>query len=274
MRPFWKKMLSCAMAFVCLTGAAAELTGCHGSKERAAFEVPESFDTTKQYEITFWAKNDTNIRQTDIYKKTIANFEALYPNITVNLKLYTDYGKIYNDVITNIATQTTPNVCITYPDHIATYLTGSQVVVPLDELMADPAYGLGGSNLEFDSPTQEEVIPQFLKECSLNGHYYALPYMRSTEACYINQDYVEQLGYTVPDVLTWDFIWEVSEAAAKKGADGKYVLNGGDVMIPFIYKSTDNMMIQMLRQKNAGYSTQGHSVYDCGSCPFRCIFNV
>ena len=136
MRPFWKKMLSCAMAFVCLTGAAAGLTGCHGSKERAAFEVPESFDTTKQYEITFWAKNDTNIRQTDIYKKTIANFEALYPNITVNLKLYTDYGKIYNDVITNIATQTTPNVCITYPDHIATYLTGSQVVVPLDELMA------------------------------------------------------------------------------------------------------------------------------------------
>ena len=142
MRPFWKKMLSCAMAFVCLTGAAAGLTGCHGSKERAAFEVPENFDTTKQYEITFWAKNDTNIRQTDIYKKTIADFEALYPNITVNLKLYTDYGKIYNDVITNIATQTTPNVCITYPDHIATYLTGSQVVVPLDELMADPAYGL------------------------------------------------------------------------------------------------------------------------------------
>ena len=110
--------------------------------------------------------------------------------------------------------------------------------------------------------------------------------MRSTEACYINQDYVEQLGYTVPDVLTWDFIWEVSEAAAKKGADGKYVLNGGDVMIPFIYKSTDNMMIQMLRQKKRrifhavrrGRDFQrydkGHSVYDCGSCPFRCIFNV
>ena len=66
----------------------------------------------------------------------------------------------------------------------------------------------------------------------------------------------------LPDVLTWDFIWEVSEAAAKKGADGKYVLNGGDVMIPFIYKSTDNMMIQMLRQKNAGYSTQSGEARD------------
>ncbi len=66
---------------------------------------------------------------------------------------------------------------------------------------------------------------------------------------------MEELGYTVPDALTWDFIWEVSEAAPEKGADGTYVLNGRDVMIPFIYKSTDNMMIQMLRQQDAGYST-------------------
>ena len=73
-------------------------------------------------------------RQTDIYKKAIEDFQALYPNITVNLRLYTDYGKIYNDVITNISTGTTPNVCITYPDHIATYLTGDNVVVPLDAL--------------------------------------------------------------------------------------------------------------------------------------------
>ena len=89
------------------------------------------------YEITFWAKNDTNKTQVDIYKQAIADFEALYPNITVNLRLYTDYGKIYNDVITNIATDTTPNVCITYPDHIATYLTGDNVVAPLDDLLAD-----------------------------------------------------------------------------------------------------------------------------------------
>ena len=74
---------------------------------------------------------------------------ALYPNITVDLRLYTDYGKIYNDVITNIATGTTPNVCITYPDHIATYLTGNDTVVPLDDLMADSSYGLGGDKLEF-----------------------------------------------------------------------------------------------------------------------------
>lgn len=239
---------------------ALSLTGCHGSKEQTAFAVPEKFDTSRNYEITFWAKNDTNKTQTRIYENTIASFQELYPNVTVNLRLYTDYGKIYNDVITNISTNTTPNVCITYPDHIATYLTGNNSVVALDELFQDEKYGLGGRELLFDSPTQEEIIPQFLQECMLNGAYYAIPYMRSTEACYINKTYVEKLGFTLPETLTWEFMWEVSEAAAKQNEDGIFELNGQNVLIPFIYKSTDNMMIQMLKQKDAGYSTENGEI--------------
>ena len=234
--------------------SALVLPGCHGSRNRSAFRLPEAFDESRPVSISFWAKNDTNKVQTAIYEKAIRDFEALYPNITVTMRLYTDYGRIYNDVITNIATDTTPNVCITYPDHIATYLTGSDVVVPLDDLLTDPKYGLGGSELRFDSPKKEEVVPEFLQECSIGGQIYALPYMRSTEACYVNKTFVEKLGYTLPEVLTWDFVWEVSDAAAKKDSSGTYLLNGQKVMIPFLYKSTDNMMIQMLRQLDAGYS--------------------
>lgn len=236
------------------------LTGCHGSKGLSAFAVPESFDETRNYEITFWAKNDTNKTQTAIYQKAITDFEGIYPNIRVNLRLYTNYGDIYNDVITNISTGTTPNVCITYPDHIATYLTGTNVVVPLDDLFADASYGLGGDQVRFDSVKEEEIVPQFLKECSFDDHYYALPYMRSTEACYVNKTYVEKLGYTLPETLTWDFIWEVSEAAMEKDADGNFKVNGQNVMIPFLYKSTDNMMIQMLYQKGAGYSDEAGNI--------------
>ena len=237
------------------------LTGCHGSKDSAAFQIPETFDETRTHEITFWAKNDTNILQTQIYEKAIEDFQAIYPNIKVNLRLYTDYGKIYNDVITNIQTATTPNVCITYPDHIATYLTGDNCVVPLDELFVHEKYGLGGSEVRFDSPSKDEIIPQFLSECAFSGSHYAMPFMRSTEACYINVDFVEKLGYEVPDVLTWDFIWEVSDAAAAtKGEDGVFSLNGQNVLIPFIYKSTDNMMIQMLRQKGSPYSTEAGEI--------------
>ena len=65
-------------------------TGCHGAKERASFAMPDAFDTEREYEITFWAKNDTNVTQTRIYEKAIRDFEALYPNIHVELKLYTE----------------------------------------------------------------------------------------------------------------------------------------------------------------------------------------
>ena len=252
-----KKFLS--FSLVCLIFITM-LTGCHGAKRRDAFVIPENFDTSAQYEISFWAKSDTNVTQTRIYEKAIRDFEALYPNIKVNLKIYTDYGKIYNDVITNIPTDTTPNVCITYPDHIATYMTGDNTVVPLDTLFTDAKYGLGGSEVRFESPTLDEMIPKFLEECKIGDKHYAIPYMRSTEACYINKTYVEKLGYEVPDVLTWDFIFEVAEAAMAKDQDGNFIVNGQKTMIPFIYKSTDNMMIQMLAQKDAGYSTENGDI--------------
>ncbi|MBQ6560199.1 MAG: extracellular solute-binding protein [Erysipelotrichaceae bacterium] len=251
-----KKLFVILMACIlCLS-----LSSCHGSKESRSFVIPETFDVSRHYEITFWAKNDTNINQVNIYKKAISDFMELYPNITVNMKLYTDYSRIYNDVITNIATDTTPNVCITYPDHIATYMTGKDTVVALDELMDDENYGLGGSELRYDGPKKDEIISEFLNECIINGSYYALPYMRSTETLYINKTYVEQLGYTIPDVLTWDQVWEICDAAMKQDDEGNYLVNGQKVLIPFIYKSTDNMMITMLKQLHADYSDDQGSI--------------
>ena len=234
----------------------AVLSGCHGKQQGSGFEVPGQFDTEKPVSIVFWAKNDTNRNQVAVYQQAIDEFHELYPNVTITMRLYTDYSRIYNDVITNISTGTTPNVCITYPDHIATYLTGSNTVIPLDALMADPRYGLGGSELRFEAPSREEIVPEFLRECVIDGGTYALPFMRSTEALYINRDMVEKLGYEVPDVPTWDFVWEVSEKAMEKDENGLFRVNGQKVMIPFIYKSTDNMMISMLRQLDAPYSTE------------------
>ena len=245
---------SCFTALALLL--AFSLTACHGARTINRFEVPGKLDPSKKIELTFWAKNDTNKTQTEIYKKAVGDFEALYPNVSVAIKLYTNYGDIYNDVITNISTGTTPNVCISYPDHIATYLTGESVVLPLDELISDPGYGLGGSELLFDSPREDELIGKFRDECRINGSTYALPFMRSTEAVYVNRDYVEKLGYELPEILTWDFVFEVSEKAMEKDEDGKFKVNGQDVLIPFLYKSTDNMMIQMLKQEGLEYSTE------------------
>ena len=223
---------------------------CHGKKALPEFIIPESFDESKKIEITFWAKNDTNKVQTAAYEEAIEQFQKIYPNVKVSIRLYTDYNRIYNDVITNISTFTTPNVCITYPDHIATYKTGMNVVVPLDELSVNEKYGLGGSEVKFDSVRAEEIVPQFLEECHLENTLYALPFMRSTEALYINKNLVEKLGYTIPEKISWDFIWEVSEKAMVKN-DDTFAVNGQKVLIPFIYKSTDKRRIQYLKQSRA-----------------------
>ena len=261
-----KKISKIIALVMLLVLAAGILSGCHGTmdqnaaKEGYITEIPLYLDETKKIELTFWAKNDTNKVQTAVYTNAIEKFQEMYPNVTINIRLYADYGRIFNDVITNIATDTTPNVCITYPDHIATYLTGENVMLQLDDWMADSRFGLGGSEVRFDSPKQEEIVPEFLNECILDGHYYALPYMRSTEALYINKELVEKLGYEVPDILTWDFVWEVSEKAMKKDEDGIFRVNGQKTMIPFIYKSTDNMMITMLKQLGAPYSSENGEV--------------
>ena len=250
-----KKLFSLILALV-LFVSSLSLFSCHGAKVTVPpFEVPETFDTTKEYEIVFWSKNDTNLVQKGIYEKAAADFETLYPNIHIVNRYYTNYNDIYKDAITNISTGTTPNIAISYPDHIATYNTGKNVIVPLDSLISDDNFGLGSEHLRFDAPAKEEMIDKFLEEGNFGGAQYAMPFMRSTEACYINRDLLEKLGYEVPDVLTWDFIFEVSDKAMEKNADGTFKLNGQKTLIPFIYKSTDNMMIQMLEQMGAPYTS-------------------
>lgn len=268
-------MMTKIISFVLiLTMICPFLASCHGdmmvpdekvpgdAEIVSTLEVPDGLDPNKTYEITFWAKNENNATQRQVYADAVAAFEALHPNIKVTLRNFTDYGEIYNNVITNISTDTTPNVCITYPDHIATYMQGENVVVPLEAFINDEKYGLGGSEIKFDSPTLEEIVPEFLNEGKIAGVQYAIPFMRSTEACYVNKDLVESLGFTLPDVLTWDFVWEVSEYAMSLGKDknGNYLANGQSTFIPCIYKSTDNMMISMLNQLNAPYSTESGTI--------------
>ena len=256
-----KRIISLVVLVATLVCSLA-IVGCHKSVSLSSLKIPNEFDTGKQYEITFWAKNENNETQRNVYAKAVEDFQKLYPNIKITLRNFTDYGEIYNNVITNISTGTTPNVCITYPDHIATYMQGENVVVPLEELMQHEKYGLGGSELKFDSPTIDQMIEKFLNEGKIDGVQYALPFMRSTEVCYVNKDLLNSLGFDLPEILTWEFVWNVSEYALSLGKDenGNYIANGQKTLIPFIYKSTDNMMISMLKQLNAPYSKDDGTV--------------
>ena len=62
-----KKLIS-VLTLSCLLFS---LTACHGKlvipdtteELESSFVIPDSFDTSRTYEISFWAKNDTNMTQ-------------------------------------------------------------------------------------------------------------------------------------------------------------------------------------------------------------------
>ena len=70
------KKISICLVFVLLASLCLTMTGCHGSQDSSAFAVPETFDTSREYEITFWAKNDTNRSQTAVYEKALESFRV------------------------------------------------------------------------------------------------------------------------------------------------------------------------------------------------------
>ena len=57
-----KKFVALVLLFILVL----PLSACHGDRETQSFVIPEEFDTSRNYEISFWAKNDTNITQVNI----------------------------------------------------------------------------------------------------------------------------------------------------------------------------------------------------------------
>ena len=239
------------------------LASCHGRlvpKGSITKKEPEKitfddFDESKNYNISFWAKNDSNQVQVKAFNDAIVKFNTYYPNVHIEIKNYADYNDIYRDVLLNIQTRTTPNVCIAYPDNVATYSEGDDIVLAVSSVMDDPNYGIGGSKIKFNAVKREEIYDKFFDEGLIDGYYYTLPFVRSSEALYINKQYVEKLGKSIPDVPTWDWVWDVANAACLAKKEELQNDSSKDrVLYPFIYKSVDNWFISYFKQKGWDYT--------------------
>ena len=158
-------------------------SSCHGSKDTNAFVIPESFDTTKTYEITFWAKNDTNMTQVNIYNETIAAFQEIYPNIKVNYSTYdsneTMYSKLVNGGIT------------------------VDVIIPSDYMIARMRQEGMLLELDFDNIPNYQYIDETFRNTSYDPeNKYSVPYTWGTVGIIYNTKYVDEA-----DVTGWELLW-------------------------------------------------------------------
>ena len=240
------------------------MSSCHEKINNNNFNIDDNnlkLDESKKYTISFWAKNDGNTNQIAVYDNAIKEFNEYYPNITIEKRNFTSYEDIYRDVLINISTNTTPNVCITYPDNVATYLEGNDIVYNLDGIINNSDYGLGGKKVKFDSINKSDLIDKFYQEGRINNKIYTLPFMRSTEALYINKDYVEELGFEIPDILTWDYVFEICQKAYdEKQKEISENPSADKILYPLIYKSTDNWFITYAKQKNIPYTNNNGEI--------------
>ena len=172
----------------------------------------------------------------------IAEFNKLYPNITIEHMEVGSYDDIFGQIKTEIAGGNQPHIAYCYPDHVASYLN-AKAVVPLDDLINSQISVVDARGnttiLGLTDAQKADFIPAFYAEGAVYdeaGTMYTLPMSKNTEVLYYNKTFFEEHGLKVP--TTWDEMEEV--CAQIKAIDPD--------CIPLGYDNEDNWFITMCMQ--------------------------
>ena len=233
-----KKIISLLLAAILVVGMMSALAGCNagGTRVAADFVMPEGgFDTSKPVTITFYHQMGAQLQE--ILNTAIADFQKIYPNITVEHKTYGDYNGVRDQIKTEISVGDQPNMAYCYPDHVALYNVAGAVQT-LDVLIDDPTYG-------FTAEQIADFIPAYYNEGKAfgDGKMYTLPISKSTEVLYYNKTFFEKHKLTVP--TTWDEM----EAVCKQ------IKQIDSTCIPLGYDSEANWFITMCEQYGSEYTS-------------------
>jgi len=201
---------------------------------------------TEEITITFWHVYGQS--KEALLLDYIAEFEALYPNVTIEASSQGGYDDLRNKTILAISAGETPTMLVGYPDHVAGYLNGN-AVIPLDDFIKDENWGIDMTDF-IDSYVAENQQYQ-------GGYMYSLPYSKSTEMMVINTTKFAANGITVPTdrALTFTELEAYADVMVGDGPNQcEYLIN---------YDSSANLFINSVRQWDGGYTnTAGQILVD------------
>ncbi len=248
-------LLLIAMVFTMIS---CQNTGNNGDDEikgEPNFKVPEGGYDGSAVTITFYHTMGANL--TGVLDTYIAEFNKLYPNITIEYTSVGSYDDVRDQISTEIAVNKQPNIAYCYPDHVALYNLAKKVV-HLDDLIASTETVTLADGTETILGLTDEQKADFIE-----GYYnegvqygdglmYTLPLSKSTEVLYYNKTFFEENNLTVP--TTWDELEAVCEAIKKIDPNS----------IPLGYDSESNWFITMCEQYKSPYTsaTGDHYLFD------------
>ena len=233
----------------------APQSGDETVKNVGNFVVPEGGYDGSAVTITFYNTMGSNLAT--VLETYIAEFNKLYPNITVVSTNVGGYDDVRDQISTEITVGNQPNIAYCYQDHVALYNL-AKAVTTLDSLIdSQIEVTRADGTTEILGLTEEQkadFIEGYYNEGKMfgDGLMYTMPMSKSTEVLYYNKTFFEENNLTVPTT------WEEMEAvcAAIKAIDPD--------SIPLGYDSESNWFITMCEQQGSPYTSASgdHFLFD------------
>ena len=253
-----RRIVAAALFVVMLMGMLAACGG--GTNEPATsvggnFVVPEGGYDGSAVTISFYNTMGSNL--TPVLNAYIAEFNKLFPNITVESVNVGGYDDVRDQISTEITEGNQPNIAYCYPDHVARYNL-AKAVTTLDALIASEIEVKHADGTTEVLGLTEAQIADFIEGYYNEGKQfgdglmYTLPLSKSTEVLYYNKTFFDANNIAVP--TTWDELEQV--CAQIKAIDPK--------SIPLGYDSESNWFITMCEQYKSPYTsaTGDHYLFD------------
>ncbi|MBQ8834936.1 MAG: extracellular solute-binding protein [Oscillospiraceae bacterium] len=248
-------MLMSLLAGCGSTPAPTEPQGDDVVQATGNFTVPEGGYDGSEVTIVFYNTMGANLSA--VLETYIAEFNKLYPNITVVSTNVGNYDDCRDQISTEITVGNQPNIAYCYPDHVALYNL-AQAVTTLDDLIASQETVTRADGTTEILGLTDEQIADFIEGYYNEGRefgdglMYTMPLSKSTEVLYYNKTFFDEHGITVP--TTWEELKDV--CAQIKAIDPN--------SIPLGYDSEANWFINMCEQYGSPYTsaTGDHFLFD------------
>ena len=247
-----KKILAMLLLVAMVCTVALSLTSCNQNPdeetyEKVTYNVPAEGYDGSAVTITFYHTMGAKLQ--GVLNTYVAEFNKLYPNITIEHSSMGDYDGVRDQIKTALTAGNQPNIAYCYPDHVALYNL-TKKVVPLDnfiESTIEVTDALGNKTvLGFTAEQLADFVDGYYAEGTVfdkAGTMYTLPMSKSTEVLYYNKTFFEENGIKVP--TTWDEMEQVCAQIKTLDPD----------CIPLGYDSEANWFITMTEQYGSGYTS-------------------
>lgn len=206
-----RKNLKSKISLLALCAVTASLSSCTKKDNRIVVSWWNNYRDPYVDKVDIEAsKTNSSYNEYWFAKDVIAKFEEEHPNVRVDMVYKGGYTDIANEIKSGMTTGNYPSLASGYPDNTAVY-NDNGISFDVSTLIDDAKYGFGKKASKDANYTDDDDASLYVADDSTakadfsstfldiekkmySGHLYSMPYSKSSEALYINQDMMDKVG--------------------------------------------------------------------------------